>query len=369
VPVLFFATAIGEPTVAWAQWNAPAMTTEIWMSSGDVALCRRSRANYPQADADNEQFARSMLTVAEKHLAHGDKATAKWLTEWAQRLTNDRANAEDWTATRRDAAGLDIGVAVASRTVRPLSSSDPTDLPAKTSDDQTGRPSLAFVPSTSPWRRSRETAHPVTPVTSPRDSHPEDRDEASATEILSTEGARPAITKSDRPAADKSRIAGVELPNSGVEVQVASRACLCGRVSVRDAGPPRSETAFSIDDAERLVAAAARNPTAGDPGGPFYREPPVQSDGKPVQSDGKPITLAVISFAAGIVSCAAVCIALCFVPFRSRLGRRANPTMGTASEARACQTPGRAKQEVGSRIVEEFFDSNVELYRELAKTG
>jgi hypothetical protein len=76
----------------------------------------------------------------------------------------------------------------------------------------------------------------------------------------------------------------------------------------------------------------------------------------------------VISFAAGIVSCAAVCIALCFVPFRSRLGRRANPTMGTASEARACQTPGRAKQEVGSRIVEEFFDSNVELYREIAKT-
>ncbi len=331
------------------------------MSGGDVALYRRSRANRPSANADNEQFARSMLQVAETHLAHGDQATAKWLTEWAQRLANDQVDAEHRTRIGGDVAEGSAGVAAASGAVRPSLFSRAPHSPAKVAGDDMGHSSLAFVPNTWSSRRSREGTFPINPVAGCRDGHSEVRGDISATEIPTgaanqpTESTRRPRTPDEPPGDDE------DDRHTGASLQIASGTCTCDPTSGRIEQPPRSETALTIDDAERLVAAVARNGTAGDPDGRFYREPPVHSGGRPV-------TLDVISFAAGIVSCAAVCIALCFLPRRAT-GRKAAPPVPTATEVRATARPIRNEQDVGSQIIEEFFDSNVELYRELAKTG
>ena len=75
-----------------------------------------------------------------------------------------------------------------------------------------------------------------------------------------------------------------------------------------------------------------------------------------------------VSFAAGIIACAAVSIALCLLPSRKGPGRQEDPPRQTAGEVQAPQVPGLARPDAGNQIIEEFFDSNVDLYQQIANT-
>lgn len=343
------------------------------MSGDDVAFFRRLCDRRSSASDDDEAIARSMMQAAEQHFANGDPATAKWLAAWAERLGHEPVDWGDRAGGGDDAAKLNSGVTVASRAAAHAPSFDQDSLPAIALDD-TQRPSLAFVPTNLPAERTWAAAAPVRPVTSPgaapleaRDEHPVTGDDERSTESPSAPRTENSDAAGDHVGAnesqaDESRAHAAASPTAEVDIPVASTASVYERATVPVVEAPRSESTFSIDDAERLVAAAARTRAAADWESPIYREPPEPSA-------GPPITIAVVSFAAGIVSCAAVCIAWCFLPLRSGGVRRAQPTTTNTDRDRLPDVPRRHDPDAGSRIIEEFFDSNVELYQELAQTG
>lgn len=108
------------PAIAFGQGeSSPEMMTEIWMSGTGVALWRRvpqdRRLARPQED---DQFAQSMLKVAQQRLDRGDRETAGWLARCAHGLSDGRIGPEGWTENLINGIDSRTCAAVASVTAR-----------------------------------------------------------------------------------------------------------------------------------------------------------------------------------------------------------------------------------------------------------
>lgn len=96
VPACIALALSGTPVIAFGQGECPdEMMTEIWMTGTGVTLWRRVPQDRGLARPhDDDQFAQSMLKVAQQRLDRGDRETAKWLTRCAHGLSDGRISLE-----------------------------------------------------------------------------------------------------------------------------------------------------------------------------------------------------------------------------------------------------------------------------------
>ncbi len=92
VPACIALTLSGTPVIAFGQGECPdEMMTEIWMTGTGVTLWRRVPQDRGLARPhDDDQFAQSMLKVAQQRLDRGDQETATWLARCAHGLSEGR---------------------------------------------------------------------------------------------------------------------------------------------------------------------------------------------------------------------------------------------------------------------------------------
>lgn len=120
VPICIALALSGTPAIAIAQGEHPReMMTEIWMTGTGVALWRRVPQDRRLVQPlDDDQFARSMLKVAQQRLDRGDQKTAKWLARCAHGLSDGRIGPERSTENLQNGISSRTCAAVASVTAR-----------------------------------------------------------------------------------------------------------------------------------------------------------------------------------------------------------------------------------------------------------
>jgi len=313
VPILIAATRFSAPAIVFGQDTRPHETkTEIWISGEDVALWRHVPRDRELVHPDDEdQFARSLLTVAQQRFDEGDEETAKWLVHWAQWLTDGRIGTVEFVELRPDVS----------------EQSDSHIMPAVAERN---------IESTTSGETREAGALPATEAPS----------------ATSTPGNQDAEKHHDPD------VVG-QIPDTKYQVEAESPASPRDLTLETDASS-KTASATPADIVGRQVALAApdRLPTGGTDS--FH-------DSAPVRPAEESLVVAVVGFAAGAVFCAALCTILCFAPFRLMVDRR---TVSPSSVE--CETPVPTVQPAEIRdnnnwIVEEFYNQNVELYGQMAQ--
>ncbi len=307
---LVVATRFGAPAIVFGQGPRPQeMKTEIWISGADVALWRHVPKDRELVHQDDEdQFARSLLTVAQQRFDEGDEETAKWLVHWAQWLTDGRIGTVEFVELQPDV-------------------SEPSDSHIV--------PTVAegSVESTTFGETREAGALPATEAAfAPDNQSARDHDETDV------DG---------------------QIPIAEYQGESESRA------SPRDLTPEAGASAMRVstspaDIVGRQVALAAPDRLATDGADSFH-------DSAAARSTEESLVVGVVGFAAGAVFCAALCTILCFAPFRLMVDRRT-----VSPSRVECETPAPTVQPAEIRdnnnwIVEEFYNQNVELYGQMAQ--
>ena len=308
---LIAATRFSAPAIVFGQDVRPQETnTEIWISGEDVALWRHVPKDREQVHPDDEdEFARSLLTVAQQRFDEGDEKTAKWLVHWAQWLTDGRIGTVEFVELRPDV-------------------SEPSDshiVPAFVE---------ANVESTPSGDTREAGALPATEA-------------PLATSTPNSQSAR------DH---DETDVVG-QIPDTKYQVEAESDASPRDLTLETDASS-KTASAAPADIVGRQVALAAQDrlPTGGTDS--FH-------DSAPVRSAEESLVVGVVGFAAGAVFCAALCTILCFAPFRLMVDRRTVSPNKVERETPAPIVQPAEIRDNNNWIVEEFYNQNVELYGQM----
>ena len=313
VPILIAATRFSAPAIVFGQDVRPLETkTEIWISGEDVALWRHVPKDRELVHPDDEdQFARSLLTVAQQRFDEGDEETAKWLVHWAQWLTDGRIGTVEFVELRSNVS----------------EQPDSYIVPAVAEDN---------IESTT-FGETREAGALPTTETPLATSAP---DNQSAKDHGETD------------------VDG-QIPKAEYQGESESRAGPRDLTLETDASSKTASTT-PADIVGRQVPLAAPDRLATGGADSFHGS---SAD----RSTEESFVVGVVGFAAGAVFCAALCTILCFAPFRSEVDRR------TVSPSRVeCETPAPTVQPAEIRdnnnwIVEEFYNQNDELYGQMAQ--
>ena len=310
-PILIVAMQVNAPAMVFGQGSRGQETkTEIWISGEDVALWRQVPQDRAHVQPDDEdQFARSMLTIAQQRFDEGDEETAKWLVQWAQWLTDGRIGSVEFVELRSD-----VSEPSDSHIVRAVAEGSVESIPCGETREARAVPATYAPPATS------------TP------------DNQSAKDHCGSD------------------VDG-QIPIADYEVESESGASPRDLTLETDASSKTASTT-SADIVERQVAFAApdRLPTGGTDS--FH-------DSAPVRSAEESLVVGVVGFAAGAVFCAALCTILCFAPFRLMVDRRTVSPNKVERETPAPIVQPAEIRDNNNWIVEEFYNQNVELYGQM----
>ncbi len=358
---------LGLVTVAQGQSEiSRQMMTEIWMSGEDLAVTRRIPQDRRVAQRSYDEVARSMVIIAELRYQDRDEETAEWLHQWALELTGGRIG-DKHLAAPRDQQSQEF--AVQSMTQSEMLG-DEGIMPLLPDVDPYGFaiewPISAFTDE--PTRHETQPIADESELLSDR-WRPDDREELASHQGTDDEQAADGVATHEetRP----------EAYESGVAAAHADSFARSSRLSNLVVDPREN----SMDNARRQVASVPRNMQQDFARQLHYAAPAVPTE--------NPMTLALTCFAAGVVCCFVLHTLLLLTPVRLKVcrpnaspsgtsdkslvpvtptGRQSEPVRAEGFSSRPqTQTPKLSQQqdEVSS-MVEEFYNSNVELFERFA---
>ena len=349
---------------------SPRAVTEIWMSGDDLAVTKRILQGREAARQSYDEVARSMVSIAESRHLERDHQTADWLCRWARQLTNGRIGSKVRVLDGHSESGT------LAASMSPPNPFQNQPVRATETDNQRG---LAIE-----WPISAFTIEP--PLTDERQvvdftvaesqqNQPSDRLEV----VLEQETNRQDSTTEIK--------AGHEAaPESLIGV---------GKVDT----PTTAEPTPAVLPSPDFLVPPAQQPL-GDMGRRVALLPATANDDSDDRLASQPpsevaderTTLALRCFAAGVACCFVLHAFLLLTPIRLLDSRRRAPASQVPDDTSAdtirptepvaavrreplahssrLATRDLAKPDDGSSsMVEQFYNSNVELFERLAKAG
>ncbi len=183
--------------------------------------------------------------------------------------------------------------------------------------------------------------------------------EAARPHLLADPPGRPLPNAEVRPPASPTSVVENPLREDACEAPGSHAAAAVAQGNIESTRPDETWES-GVRPAGHHVALAVPDGNHPRRADPIHRAPPVEPTVEPV-------TIALVSFAAGTMFCASLCMILYLGPLRGSLDRRSALPPREKRDSSAPAVASAAARRKGGWIVEEFYDSNVDLYGKLAQ--